>query len=76
MATYTYECPQHGEFDIESSISSHSPVTECLVCGATSRQVLQATALNGVWEGRHESRMWRDSATKVFQSDSRKKRAK
>lgn len=37
---YTYECPQHGEFDVQMSVAEMAPEYECPHCGKTSKKII------------------------------------
>lgn len=39
MNTYTYECKEHGDFEVKMPMSKHVNVQPCPVCGKESSQV-------------------------------------
>lgn len=76
MPTYTYKCRLCERVHEDFVPISQRKVWYPCECGGVADQVLDVPARAHGVEERSDSKYWRDSPTKVFMNDKRKKRAK
>jgi putative FmdB family regulatory protein len=74
MPTYVYQCPSHGLFEFITSVANHVRETDCPDCGASSKQVLTIPPRAIGVEERSDTKYWRDSPTKFYMNDKRRKK--
>jgi putative FmdB family regulatory protein len=65
MPIYTYECPEHGEFDEIMCIAELTEMHPCPVCNGNSKKVI----VNGHGGIQRNDTTWVREATKMFDMD-------